>query len=180
MRGAVSRPGAIPRPRLPPGGENPVGRDGGDGHRPVIAASWRPPPISRHHQCAMDPSTARTHAKNVKRQTNGDQVLRRIASASLFIEDRLRRLLGHRGSAVYPSSVRRRDRRGPLVRDRRYSVLTNFSTPHKPCPPAPTLPEPGDVGLASLSSRPWGCPRLVFLITLRCSQSQNENWSKPA
>lgn len=41
-------------------------------------------------------SQFRTHVKNVKRWTNGDQVLRWLASASLFIEDQLRRLTGYR------------------------------------------------------------------------------------
>ena len=41
-------------------------------------------------------SQFRTHAKNVKRWSNGDKVLRWLAAASLFIEDHLRRLPGYR------------------------------------------------------------------------------------
>lgn len=41
-------------------------------------------------------SQFRTHAKNVKRWSNGDQVLRWLAAASLFIEDHFQRLRGYR------------------------------------------------------------------------------------
>jgi putative transposase len=41
-------------------------------------------------------SQFRTHAQNVKRWTNGVQVLRWLASASLFLEDRFRRVAGYR------------------------------------------------------------------------------------
>ncbi len=41
-------------------------------------------------------SQFRTHAQNVKRWTNGTQVLRWLASASLFLEDGLQRLSGYR------------------------------------------------------------------------------------
>ncbi len=41
-------------------------------------------------------SQFRTHAQNVKRWTNGVQVLRWLASASLFLEDRFQRLAGYR------------------------------------------------------------------------------------
>ncbi len=41
-------------------------------------------------------SQFRTHAQNVKRWTNGVQVLRWLASASLFLEDKLQRLSGYR------------------------------------------------------------------------------------
>lgn len=41
-------------------------------------------------------SQFRSYAKNVKRWSNGDQVLRWLAAASLFIEDSLRRMSGYR------------------------------------------------------------------------------------
>ena len=48
----------------------------------------------------------RTHAKNVKRWSNGDQVLRWLAAASLFIEDRLHRLTGYRDLPVLQKQLR--------------------------------------------------------------------------
>ena len=45
-------------------------------------------------------SQFRTYAQNVKRWTNGTQVLRWLAAASLFLEDHLRRLLA---TETYPS-----------------------------------------------------------------------------
>ncbi len=51
-------------------------------------------------------SQFRTHAKNVKRWSNGDQALRWLAAASLFIEDHLRRLPGYRDLAVLQSTLR--------------------------------------------------------------------------
>jgi putative transposase len=48
----------------------------------------------------------RTHAKNVKRWSNGDQVLRWLAAASLFMEDRLHRLTGYRDLPVLQKRLR--------------------------------------------------------------------------
>ena len=51
-------------------------------------------------------SQFRTHSKNVKRWANGDQVLRWLAAASLFIEDHLRRLTGYRDLPVLQAALR--------------------------------------------------------------------------
>lgn len=51
-------------------------------------------------------SQFRTHGKNVKRWSSGDQVLRWLASASLFIEDGLRRLPGYRDLPVLQTQLR--------------------------------------------------------------------------
>jgi transposase-like protein len=51
-------------------------------------------------------SQFRTHAKNVKRWRSGDQVLRWLASASLFIEDGLRRLPGYRDLPALQAQLR--------------------------------------------------------------------------
>ena len=51
-------------------------------------------------------SQFRTHAKNVKRWANGDQVLRWLAAASLFIEDHLRRLTGYRDLPILQAALR--------------------------------------------------------------------------
>jgi putative transposase len=51
-------------------------------------------------------SQFRTHGKNVKRWSSGDQVLRWLASASLFIEDGLRRLPGYRDLPVLQAQLR--------------------------------------------------------------------------
>ena len=40
-------------------------------------------------------SQFRTYTQNVKRWTNGTQVLRWMAAASLFVEDQLRRIPGY-------------------------------------------------------------------------------------
>ncbi|NMP24962.1 IS256 family transposase [Sulfobacillus harzensis] len=52
-------------------------------------------------------SQFRTHAKNVKRWSNGDQVLRWLAAASLFIEDHLKRLPGYRDLRTLQLALRR-------------------------------------------------------------------------
>lgn len=51
-------------------------------------------------------SQFRTHAKNVKRWANGDQVLRWLAAASLFIEDHLHRLSGYRDLPILQAALR--------------------------------------------------------------------------
>lgn len=51
-------------------------------------------------------SQFRTYAKNVKRWGSGDQVLRWLASASLFIEGRLRRLAGYRELPILQQQLR--------------------------------------------------------------------------
>ena len=48
----------------------------------------------------------RAHAKNVKRWSNGEQVLRWLASASLFLEDGFRRLPGYRDLPVLQAQLR--------------------------------------------------------------------------
>lgn len=55
----------------------------------------------RHSPATTNPlesvnSQFRTHAQNVKRWSNGLQVLRWMAAASLFLEDQLRRIPGYR------------------------------------------------------------------------------------
>ncbi|OJI06603.1 MAG: hypothetical protein BK997_05525 [Candidatus Micrarchaeum sp. ARMAN-1] len=52
-------------------------------------------------------SQFRTHAKNVKRWSNGDQVLQWLAAASLFIEDHLKRLPGYRDLRTLQLALRR-------------------------------------------------------------------------
>lgn len=51
-------------------------------------------------------SQFRTHAKNVKRWSSGDQVLRWLASASLYLEDGLRRIPGYRDLPVLQTQLR--------------------------------------------------------------------------
>lgn len=53
-------------------------------------------------------SQFRAHAKNIKRWANGDHVLRWLAAASLFIEDRLRRLTGYHDLPVLQERLRNR------------------------------------------------------------------------
>ena len=57
---------------------------------------------------ALEPinSQFRTHSKNVKRWSNGDQVLRWLAAASLFIEDHLRRMTGYRDRPFLQAALR--------------------------------------------------------------------------
>jgi len=50
-------------------------------------------------------SQFRTHAKNVKRWSNGDQVLRWLAAASLFIEDHFQRLRGYRDLPILQAAL---------------------------------------------------------------------------
>lgn len=50
-------------------------------------------------------SQLRTRAQNVKRWTNGVQVLRWLASASLFLEDRFQRLAGYRDLSKLQSAL---------------------------------------------------------------------------
>ncbi len=51
-------------------------------------------------------SQFRTHAQNVKRWTNGIQVLRWLASASLVLEDRFQRLAGYRDLGQLQAALR--------------------------------------------------------------------------
>jgi transposase-like protein len=51
-------------------------------------------------------SQFRTYAQNVKRWTNGTQVLRWLAAASLFLEDHLRRLAGYRDLPQLQAALR--------------------------------------------------------------------------
>jgi transposase-like protein len=54
-------------------------------------------------------SQFRTHAQNVKRWTNGMQVLRWLASASLFLEDKFHRLEGYRDLLQLQAALRSRE-----------------------------------------------------------------------
>ncbi len=51
-------------------------------------------------------SQFRTHAQNVKHWTNGQQVLRWLASASLFIEDTLTRIPGYREMSILQKALK--------------------------------------------------------------------------
>lgn len=64
-------------------------------HRLGLSGTWRRSLATTNPLESVN-SQFRTYAQNVKRWSNGTPVLRWLASASLFLEDRLQRVSGYR------------------------------------------------------------------------------------